>query len=114
MKEQLEVLKQSTANDPQAQKAALSALLQLFQQINAHPEETNFRRIRRDHEKFNQDIGRHQGGREILMAAGFELGAIDEVPCFISKEPDIEKDMDGWSAWFDLLKATLQILQENQ
>lgn len=114
VKEQLEVLKQSTANDPQAQKAALSALLQLFQQINAHPEETNFRRIRRDHEKFNQDIGRHQGGREILMAAGFELGAIDEVPCFISKEPDIEKDMDGWSAWFDLLKATLQILQENQ
>jgi hypothetical protein len=114
VKEQLNVLKQSTANDPQAQKAALYALLQLFQQINAHPEETNFRRIRRDHEKFDQDIGRHKGGREILIAAGFELGAIDEVPCFISKEPDIEKDMDGWSAWFDLLKATLKIVQENQ
>jgi hypothetical protein len=114
VKEQLDVLKQSTANDPQALKTALSALLQLFQQINAHPEETNFRRIRRDHENFNQDIGRHQGGREILLAAGFELGAIDEVPCFISKEPNIENDMDGWSAWFDLLKATLKILQENQ
>jgi hypothetical protein len=117
VKEQLEVLKQSAAssdNDPGAQKVALSALLQLFQQINAHPEETNYRRIRRDHEKFHQDIGRHKGGREILIAAGFELGAIDEVPCFISKEPDIENDMDGWSAWFDLLKATLKIVEENQ
>jgi hypothetical protein len=114
VQEQLQVLLDSTQSDPVAQKLALSSLLRLFQQINAHPEEPNFRRIRRDHEQFNRDIGRHKGGKEVLLAAGFELGAIDDVPCFISKEPDLEHDMDGWSAWFDLLKATLQILEQYQ
>ena len=114
VKEQIQILNESTASDPEARRTALSSLYQLFQQINAHPEETRFRRVRRDHEQFNNDIGRHKGGKEILIAAGFELGAIDDVPCFISKEPDIEKDMDGWSAWFDLLKATLQILEQEQ
>ena len=60
-----------------------------------------------------QDIGRHPGGKEILIAAGFELGEIDGVPSFISKEPDLESDMDRWSAWFDLLKATLALLDEH-
>ena len=114
VKEQVQILKESTASDPEARQTALSSLYRLFQQVNAHPEETKFRRVRRDHEQFNNDIGRHKGGKEILIAAGFELGAIDDVPCFISKEPDIEKDMDGWSAWFDLLKATLQILEQEQ
>ena len=114
VKEQIQVLKESTANDIDAQKVALKSLYTLYQQINAHPEETKFRRIRRDHEQFNKDIGRHKGGKEILIASGFELGAIDDVPCFLSKEPDIENDMDGWSKWFDLLKATLQILEQEQ
>jgi hypothetical protein len=58
------------------------------------------------------DIGRHEGGREVLIAAGFTLGAIDDVPSFICKEPNIEKDLDGWSAWFDILKATLEAIEE--
>ena len=114
VKEQVQVLKESTANDLEARKIALKSLYTLYQQINAHPEETKFRRIRRDHEQFNRDIGRHKGGKEILIASGFEVGAIDDVPCFLSKEPDIENDMDGWSTWFDLLKATLQILEQEQ
>jgi hypothetical protein len=112
VREQLRILLESTAADAAAQKAAIYALHTLFSQIVAHPEETNFRRIRRDHPKFHDDIGRHTGGREVLIASGFSLGAIDEVPSFISKEPNIEKDMDGWSAWFDLLKATLVITEE--
>ena len=47
-----------------------------------------------------------------MIAAGFVLGAIDEVPSYISKEPNVEKDLDGWSQWFDLLKATLEIIEE--
>eukprot|EP00538_Stauroneis_constricta_P002467 CAMPEP_0119553860 /NCGR_PEP_ID=MMETSP1352-20130426/6503_1 /TAXON_ID=265584 /ORGANISM="Stauroneis constricta, Strain CCMP1120" /LENGTH=497 /DNA_ID=CAMNT_0007600343 /DNA_START=39 /DNA_END=1532 /DNA_ORIENTATION=+ len=105
-------LKDATKDDKDAQNAALKALYQLFSQIQSHPENVQFRRIRRDHEQFQQDIGRHDGGREVLIAAGFVLGAIDEIPCFISKEPDIEKDMDGWSAWFDLQKAAFDILKE--
>jgi hypothetical protein len=33
-------------------------------------------------------------GIQFPPVAGFELGAIDKVPCFISKEPDIENDME--------------------
>jgi hypothetical protein len=115
VKQQIGVLKESTATCDHPEEAlgtALRALHTIFQQINKRPEETNFRRIRRDHEQFTHDIGRHKGGVELLIAAGFELGAIDDVPCYLSREPCLEKDMDGWSAWFDLLKATLGILEE--
>jgi hypothetical protein len=112
VREQLRIMLESTADDLAAQKIAINALHTLFSQIAAHPEETNFRRIRRDHPRFNKDIGCHQGGKELLIAAGFVLGAIDDVPCYISKEPNLEKDMDGWSTWFDLLKATLNIIEE--
>ena len=114
VKIQVQVLKESTKDNAAAQTRALSSLYTIFQQINAHPEETKFRRIRKGHEGFHEDIGRHKGGVEVLIAAGFELGAIDDVPCYLSKEPDIENDMDGWSAWFDLLKATLEILEREQ
>jgi hypothetical protein len=112
VREQLAVLKESTAAEPCAHETALTALHTLFSQIVAHPEEEKFRRVRRDHPKFNEDIGRHSGGRELLIAAGFRLGAVDETPCFISTEPNVEKDLDGWSAWFDLLKTTVDILEE--
>lgn len=113
VREQLSILRDAIgASDPKAFATALDALHTLFSQITLHPDNVNFRRVRRNHPKFHQDIGRHPGGREILIAAGFELGAIDGVPCFISKEPDIEKDMDGWAQWFDLLKATLAIIEE--
>jgi hypothetical protein len=112
VREQLRILVESTADDLAAQKVAINALHTLFSQIAAHPEETNYRRIRRDHPLFNKDIGCHPGGKELLIAAGFVLGAIDDVPCYISKEPNLEKDMDGWSAWFDLLKAALNIIEE--
>ena len=109
----MEKLKEATANEPPGvQTRAFHSLLTIFQQINAHPEETKYRRIRRNHEQFIQDVGRHDGGVEVLLAAGFVLGAVDDVPCYLSKEPDIERDMDGWSAWFDLNKVTLELLQQ--
>ncbi|CAB9500123.1 expressed unknown protein [Seminavis robusta] len=109
---QMKIIKQSTQDDPQAKTTALQALLTIFTQIAQKPEEINFRRIRRDHPKFHQDIGRHKGGRELLIAAGFKLQTLDDIPCFFSKEPDLETDMDGWSLWFDNLKANLQVVQE--
>jgi hypothetical protein len=107
---QLKILRENSTTSASEFAVALSSLRTIFRQINAKPEEVKFRRIRRNHEQFMQDIGRHPGGQELLIAAGFELGVIDEIPVFLSKEPDLERDMDGWSAWFDLLKQTLEIL----
>ena len=114
VKQQIQILKDDTEADPAAQKAALSALLVLFTQIAQHPEEINFRKIRRDHPKFHQDIGRHKGGREIFIAAGFKLMTLDEIPCFYSKEPNLETDMDAWSDWFDGIKSNLAVVKEMQ
>lgn len=96
----------------EAKQSAIPALHTLFTQIVARPEEVNYRRIRRDHPQFQADIGRFDGGREVLIAAGFVLGYVDEVPSFVCKEPNVEQDLDGWSAWFDGLKATVEILEE--
>mmetsp|Transcript_27452 Transcript_27452/g.51510 ORF Transcript_27452/g.51510 Transcript_27452/m.51510 type:complete len:412 (-) Transcript_27452:114-1349(-) len=127
----LEVLKEATATDPAAHTKAVQSLCTIFEQIHRHPEEVNFRKIRKNHPRFHQDIGRHNGGIELLVAAGFRptmLSAAaadptsgnssdgnDESPtiaCLISKEPNLEQDMDGWTAWYDLNKATLEILQK--
>jgi PUB domain len=93
-------------------RIALQSLHTLFQQIVRHPEDSKFRRIRRDHEKFQKDIGRHAGGEEILIAAGFRLQTLEGKPCFVSTEPNLETDMDHWMEWFGLFKATLELLQQ--
>jgi PUB domain len=111
---QLDILLASTATTLVDQYKAIQALNTIFGQIVSHPEQVNFRRIRRDHPQFLADIGRHDGGRELLIAAGFELGFVDEVPSFVCKEPNIETDLDGWSSWFDLLKDTVNVLAEQK
>lgn len=109
---QLTALREGCSNEAGAFDAAIGALHTLFSQITARPEEIKFRRIRRDHPKFLQDIGRHPGGKEVFIAAGFKLETLDGVKSFFSNEPDLESDMDGWSDWFDGLKTTLQIIEE--
>ncbi len=110
---------------------ALQSLCTLFEQIQKHPEEVNKRKIKLSNPNFHRDIGKHEGGIELLVAAGFRptmLPAWDnanggeakddndeeeqpDIAFLISKEPNLEHDMDGWMAWFDLNKATLEILQ---
>mmetsp|Transcript_24340 Transcript_24340/g.36104 ORF Transcript_24340/g.36104 Transcript_24340/m.36104 type:complete len:344 (-) Transcript_24340:37-1068(-) len=108
---QLKKLREA-APDASSLLTALTSLHTLFSQIVSHPEEPKFRRVREDHPQFNADIGKHDGGKEILIAAGFRLGAIDDIPCFISTEPSLENDMDGWSHWFDLLKETQNLIEQ--
>ena len=98
--------------DKKEMDVALDALYTLFSQIGAHPEEIKFRRVRRDHPKFMEDIGRHDGGKEVLIAAGFIFAEVEGVKCYLSKEPDLASDLDGWSDWFDLIKATTSIIEE--
>ena len=105
-------MREALKDDRAALDVAIGSLYTLFEQIVRKPEETNYRRVRRDHPKFMEDIGQHVGGREVLIAAGFKLVTLDGVPSFLSKEPHIESDMDGWSNWFDALKKTLEVIEE--
>jgi hypothetical protein len=54
VREQLKILAESTKDDPLAQSSAMNALHTIFSQIVSRPEESNFRRIRRDHPRFLQ------------------------------------------------------------
>ena len=110
VKEQLSILRQHC--NKMELDIALGALHTLFSQINSKPEDIKFRRIRRDHPNFVHDIGRHLGGKELLIAAGFTFTDIDGIKCFFSREPDLESDMDGWSEWFNLMKNTLAAIEE--
>jgi hypothetical protein len=110
VKQQLGILRQSCKSTAEID-TALGALHTLFHQISARPEEVKFRRIRRDHPKFLEDIGRHKGGQEVLIAAGFTFEEIDGLKCLFSKEPDVS-ELDEWSDWFDLIKGTLSAIEE--
>mmetsp|Transcript_25002 Transcript_25002/g.37791 ORF Transcript_25002/g.37791 Transcript_25002/m.37791 type:complete len:439 (-) Transcript_25002:1331-2647(-) len=112
VREQIERMRQALKEDRAALDVALGSLYTLFDQISRKPEEVSFRRVRRDHPKFNEDIGRHVGGKEVLIAAGFRLETLDGIKCFFSREPNIEHDMNGWSDWFDGLKKTLEVIEE--
>jgi hypothetical protein len=112
VREQINCMREALKNDKAVLDVALGSLYTLFEQIVRKPEEVNFRRVRRNHPKFMEDIGRHVGGREVLIAAGFRLEKLDGVPCFFSAEPHIETDMDGWSEWFDTLKKMLAVIEE--
>jgi hypothetical protein len=112
VREQIGRMRETLRDDRASLDVALGSLYTLFEQIIRKPEEVSFRRVRRNHPKFVEDIGRHIGGREVLIAAGFKLVKLDGVPCFFSAEPHIESDMDGWSNWFDTLKKTLTVIEE--
>jgi hypothetical protein len=112
VREQIGRMREALKNDQASLDVALGSLYTLFEQIVRKPEEVNFRRVRRNHPKFMDDIGRHVGGREVLIAAGFKLEKLDGIPVFFSPEPSIESDMDGWSEWFNTLKKTLAVIEE--
>lgn len=110
VKKQLQVMRDHSSQSEY--NIGLRALHTIFKQISSRPEEIQFRRIRLDHPQFNEDIGRHCGGKELLVAAGFSLQHIDGKKCLFSAEPDLMTDMDSWSSWFDLIKATFQHLDD--
>ena len=109
---QLNRLKESCGNDRAAFRVALRSLHILFSQILSRPEELRFRLIRSNHPQFEDDIGRWLGGREVLIAAGFQIIEIEKITCYVTKEPSLETDMDAWSGWFDGLKSTIQAIED--
>mmetsp|Transcript_14692 Transcript_14692/g.17884 ORF Transcript_14692/g.17884 Transcript_14692/m.17884 type:complete len:419 (+) Transcript_14692:293-1549(+) len=110
VKAQIEILKENC--EKEEANVALRALHTIFSQIYSKPEEINFRRIRRDHPRFMDNIGKHQGGVQFFLAVGWRFVEIDGVKCIFSKEPDLETEMDQWSNWYDSIKDTIQVLNE--
>lgn len=110
VKSQLHTLKE-TCTDSEFD-VCLKSLHTVFKQISSKPEQVQFRRIRCNHPQFMDNIGKNRGGKELLIAAGFQLISLDGVKCLFNPEPDLATDMDAWSSWFDLVKGTYQILDE--
>lgn len=120
------------ANQVAEYKVAITSLHLLFSQILKHPEEENNRCIRVKNNRFHQDIGRHDGAQDILIAAGFQIrrtmadegeqqhsgdanvvvnDTTDDEITLLMIEPNIETQMDDWSMWFDSLKDTHEVLE---
>jgi hypothetical protein len=112
VREQIDCMRVALKNNRAVLDVALGSLYTLFEQIVRKPEVVNFCCLRRNHPKFMEDIGRHVGGREVLIATGFRLEKLDGVPCFFFAEPHIETDMDGWSEWSDTPKKALAVIEE--
>mmetsp|Transcript_2166 Transcript_2166/g.2944 ORF Transcript_2166/g.2944 Transcript_2166/m.2944 type:complete len:393 (+) Transcript_2166:159-1337(+) len=110
---QLNNLRKSCEGEKGAHRVALRSLHILFSQIIARPEELRFRLIRSNHPQFEEDIGRWYGGRELLIAAGFEVIEIDKITCYVTKEPSLANDFDKWTAWFDGLKNTVAAIEKD-
>lgn len=115
---QLQKLRESCCkiDNKKDHEVATSSLHTIFSQILAHPDNEQFRKIRKSHAGFLNDIGRHEGGIELLIAANFKIvrmEANENDIFFYSREPNIETDMDGWSNWYDGLKKTLELIEED-
>ena len=99
------MVKSSSSNEEYA--ACIGALHVLISHICESPENVMFRQIKLHNAKFQEDIGRLPGGLECMVAVGFELRNREEEEERIlsMEEPNLAADMDGWSSWFDGLKA---------
>ena len=108
----------SSPDEKKRFKLAINALHTIVQQIVKRPEEVNFRKIRVSNEQFQESVGRYKGGTEALVSLGFrveemvvnELGECGKV--LFLKEPNLEREMDKWGDWFELLKSGLGLLAE--
>ena len=109
---QLQAIKTVSLATKQEATVALRALHVLFSQIVKNPEEPKFRRVKVAHPKFEADIGRWAGGKEALVAGGWTGTSVDGEKCMVLVEPDLERDFDGWSKWFNYLKECVAVIEE--
>ncbi len=84
----------------------------LFQQIQKHPENETFRKMKLENEKFKADFADHEGGKEVFIAAGFKLQHVDDTTLLVLREPNLESDFDGWSTWFDYIKLCATVAEQ--
>ena len=94
---------------------ALADLRTMADNISTHPDEQLFRRLRCGNPKVQALTGSldREGAMRVLAAMGFGIteDAAGE-PVFSMEEPNLEADMDGWSAWFDNLSAVRKALHD--
>lgn len=97
-------------------KACLLGLHVIISNVCKRPEQDTYKRIRMANEQFHADVGRFDAARRCLASVGFHLiaemvgpeGCEVEEEIMQMREPVPEVDMDGWSAWYDVLSAALE------
>jgi hypothetical protein len=95
---------------------AIAEVKQIVSNICSKPENETFRTLRLGNPYVGRLIKEEDGVLEFLVAMGFapvDLGG-EEVAGGIAYrlvEPDLDKDFEAWSEWFDLIKHALQVLQ---
>ena len=67
VKKRLAVLREES-DDSNAHIKAITTLHTILSQISSHLEEIRFCKIRQNHSKFQEDIRRYQGGKELIIA----------------------------------------------
>ena len=104
-------------------KAAVAALCGVLGGIEKYPDDEKRRTLRINNTRFQQDIGKWDGGKECLFAAGFRLvhrigetlntetGLASIEPFLTLTEPDPFRAMEEWTAWMDNLKACTKSLK---
>jgi len=99
--------------------AALGDLRTMVDNIAARPDEPLFRRLRCSNAKVEALTGAmaNDGAVMVLAATGFGIKASFEngaggEPVFAMDEPNLEQDMDAWSAWFDNISAVRKVLHD--
>ncbi len=82
---------------------------------------------------WKEDCGQYDGAEQVLLSTGFQLDIQvhitpppstmtqvfypytipfqDEETVIVMQEPSAERDMDGWSTWFDNLNSCIKCLE---
>ena len=90
----------------------------ILQAVVRNPEREEYRTLRLSNAAFRGLVASDEGvPRHALYAAGFAPRVVDAddaakaTVAYVLREPDLERDLDAWTAWYDALKASLAALE---
>jgi hypothetical protein len=104
---------------------AIAAVCGILSGIEKHPDDEKRRTVRIGNARFQEDLGRWDGGKECLLAAGFRLvhrtgESLDPTtgmpvvePFLTLTEPDPFRAMAEWAAWMENIKVCTQAFRSH-
>eukprot|EP01084_Bolivina_argentea_P108787 194434_1 len=104
-------ISEAVAGDSLQMAVTLNALLEILKAIALRPDDSTMRRIRRSNPRWKDDCGQFDGAEQVLLSTGFQLDIQDEETVIVMREPNAERDMDGWSTWFENLNSCIKCLE---
>ena len=94
-------------------KTQKKSLADILQTISKYPENVQYRTLLFSNASVVKLLD-EKGVRECLLSVGFRPRFVTnekdgpEVLAYVLREPDVEKEFEAWSAWFDTLKAAYE------